>query len=113
MDDFLSFAAGLEGYIQEFGPTFTQFLDLPPELRTMVYEEYFRGQMEWARRMQEERGSDMDWDENWAWPGMILQPDWRVQFTSPAFPSYLPKLCFTSHQMRNEVTKLILAKANT
>lgn len=86
-------------------PYFTNFLDLPPELRDNVYEKYFATEYHYLSLdfYVNKRAHFVDW------PTLHVSKPTRV--ITPATAKFLPNLALTSHQVRKELVRALLRTA--
>ena len=108
MVEFLDLTAAIEGYTSERSPRFDSFLQLPRELRNIIYDHYIREEPYFPRKGAVD-GNARVWKGPYTWPNFCVSPGFSN--TPPAFPTWAPNIFGTSHQVRSEAVEIFLSGA--
>jgi hypothetical protein len=118
-DGFLALSTAIDDYVKDMNPcaSFHKFLDLPVEIRNIVYAMHIWENLNNEHFMNRHLFQDENYDSkrvsvhrSWSWPIMDLYRNDKAPNTS-AFPSFMPGICLTSHQVRQEIARFMLGTA--
>ena len=104
----LALSSAPEGYTRLFEPGFHRFLDLPREIRDLIYEEYIKLEQSYELHCRQSKTKHLFNACKYSWPGFAIQYD---AGTNVFMPKWAPRIFGTSHQVRGEVAYVIFVRA--